>query len=364
MALVRNFIGVIFAVFLFVYILFNVLTNNFISAEAYRELTRGIEDMEIIAHHERPFRGGILNPESSNMGMEELLSQWGQMRSVRRLMVNSDGIILDENNEIISPNINLMGESVAAEMTFLTNYYFANKDLFVSEMMVRVTEGDNTYYLMATPIPMAGDVYFTALLYTDITSAIAFAGNINQTLAVLLFVSGIIGVLISVFMSSQIQKSIIRLCKYAEIIGQGNFNKKVDNFDYKEFSDLAGSMNNMADMLSDYESNQKQFFQNASHEMRTPLMSIQGYAEGILMDVLDKNEASKIIMSESERMESLVSQLLYVSRMDSGLDALDIADVNVKNFLYDCAWRVKILAEKSGKEMFFSSTKFLKNMFS
>jgi len=392
--LVRNFVGAIFAIFLIVYYLFNVVTNNFISAEAYRELSKGVFDIETFNIHSGLFHlmtpiesmpsdaSAIFIEPSSNIIHsapiysvsidtpniihsvpidapniihidDMIISRLQYARPLSRVMINADGIIINDNNEIISPNIHFLGEYAISEIMFLSNYYVQNKNSFENSNMVRVSGNNNTYYLMAVSLTLTDDLNFSVLFYTDITSAILFMGNINQTLGILLFATGIIGVLISAFMSSRIQKSIVRLCNYAEVVGQGKFEEKVEIFDYKEFSNLAQSMNNMSNMLSAYENDQKQFFQNVSHELRTPLMSIQGYAEGILENVLEKGEALEIILSESAIMAGLVSQLLYVSRMDSGLDTLNITSVNIKNLLYDCAGRVKILAEKNNKEISF-----------
>lgn len=56
------------------------------------------------------------------------------------------------------------------------------------------------------------------------------------------------------------------------------------------------------------------FFQNASHELKTPLMAIQGYAEGIQTEVLDAKKSAEIILEESDRMTALVEQLLSLSK--------------------------------------------------
>ncbi|MCL2203284.1 MAG: HAMP domain-containing histidine kinase [Defluviitaleaceae bacterium] len=349
--LIRNFIGMLFVILSIVLLLFNVLTNNFISAEANRELSRSIVNIETFADNmmmNLPFGRGR---QPSIVIMENVLLQIRQMGSLRQLMMNTDGIIISEFNEIVSPNIHQMEDELASEIIFLANYFIGNRSSFEDAAMVRLAGTNNTYYLAAVKYMIPGEIYFSVLLYTDITSAMMFMRNINQTLGILLFASGIISVLLAVLISTTVQRAIMRLCNYAEIIGQGNFNEKVDGFNYKEFNMLAQSMNNMSNMLNTYESNQKQFFQNVSHEMRTPLMSIQGYAEGILADVLDKNEASQIILVESSRMEGLVAQLLYLSRLDSGMDALNISSFDLKNTLYDSAERIKILGNKSGKEL-------------
>jgi signal transduction histidine kinase len=283
-------------------------------------------------------------------------SQWAESRSLRRLMMNADSILIGVDNEIIAPNLNFVPASVASEIIFLSTHYVANRAAFENDAMVRVAGAENTYYLMSSRFSIAPDVSFSVLLYTDITSAITFMNSINFTIGILLLSSAVVGALISILLSAKVQRAIMRLCEYAEIIGHGNFGEKPGAFEYKEFNNLAQSLNTMSNMLEAGESNRKQFFQNVSHELRTPLMSIQGYAEGILTNVLDKEDACKIILSESERMEDLVRRILYISRMDSGLDALDIAKINVKNLLYDCAERIKILAEKKEIAFDFPST--------
>ena len=55
---------------------------------------------------------------------------------------------------------------------------------------------------------------------------------------------------------------------------------------------------------------QQTFFQNASHELKTPLMAIQGYAEGIQAGVMDTGRAAEVILKESDRMTELVDELL------------------------------------------------------
>lgn len=78
----------------------------------------------------------------------------------------------------------------------------------------------------------------------------------------------------------------------------------------------------------------RRFFSNASHELKTPLMSIQGYAEGIYTGVLtDTKIASKVIIEQSERMECLVEELLLISKIESGHLKLNKKDINLCELL-------------------------------
>ena len=345
-ALVQNFVGVIFIAFLVVYIPFNILTNNFITIEAYRELSE--RSLNI------PRLSSGANDERTNFAeAERTLAYWLQVRAFEGLMMSISGIMVNERGEVIWPNFDHLSEDSITLITFLADQYVLNRQSFNNRDMARVINGDNIYYLMAVNPPAYDSEPISVLLYTDITSTVIFARNINLALIILFLASGIISVFLSFVLSSNVQKVVEKLCKYAEAIGFGRFEKNSDDYKYKEFNDLAQSMNSMSNMLAAYDSSQKQFFQNVSHELRTPLMSIQGYAEAILKDVIEKNEASEIILSESERMGALVNQILYISRMDSNLDTLNTGTVNIYDTLNECVWRVKILAEKNEKKINF-----------
>ena len=80
---------------------------------------------------------------------------------------------------------------------------------------------------------------------------------------------------------------------------------------------------------------QQTFFQNASHELKTPLMAIQGYAEGIQAGVMDTGGAAEVILEESDRMTELVDELLDISKIDMGRQQLALSEMDVRELLYD-----------------------------
>ncbi|MBQ3392473.1 MAG: HAMP domain-containing histidine kinase [Lachnospiraceae bacterium] len=82
---------------------------------------------------------------------------------------------------------------------------------------------------------------------------------------------------------------------------------------------------------------QKQFFENASHELKTPLMSIQGYAEALSEGVTDDPaHASSVIIKETRRMARLVDDILLLSRYDRGSMALHKEKLSVAELVGDC----------------------------
>ena len=93
---------------------------------------------------------------------------------------------------------------------------------------------------------------------------------------------------------------------------------------------------------------QQTFFQNASHELKTPLMAIQGYAEGIQAGVMDAGGAAEVILAESDRMTELVEELLDISKIDMGRQQLALSEMDVRELLYDSIRAVEPAAAASG----------------
>ena len=93
---------------------------------------------------------------------------------------------------------------------------------------------------------------------------------------------------------------------------------------------------------------QQTFFQNASHELKTPLMAIQGYAEGIQAGVMDAGGAAEVILAESDRMTELVDELLDISKIDMGRQRLALSEMDIRELLYDSIRAVEPAAAAGG----------------
>ncbi len=170
-------------------------------------------------------------------------------------------------------------------------------------------------------------------------------------LCVTVFAVGI-GSVIALIVSDSISRPISRLSGYAKRIGNNEYLNLDDDVSSDEIHELTKSMNEMSDRLKSYDAAQKSFLQNASHELRTPLMSIQGYAEGIAQGVFpDMVKTAGIICEESRRLNSLVEELLTLSRIENKNYKGELVLLNATGVVMDCVQRIRGYAIKEGKNL-------------
>ena len=355
--LVLHFTLVVFIGFLTIYYLFNSVMDNHIRAEAEAELDRE-----------------ILTVSDNEIYIAEFTNQEGDVVEIilganvdsNRAILNVDTIIMNNDGEILLPSPFTLSELEIRETEALVNFFNNNQNLFEeSDDIILTSHAGHTFYMQATshyalqtehffftiPVPVI------VLMYTDITPVINLKNSMNQILLVLLAISGILSLAISILLSTRFKESIKRLSEHADIIGGGNFDEKIVGFNYIEFTNLGGSMNNMAGMLKAYESNQKQFFQNASHELRTPLMSIQGYTEGLQSGVFESSYATDIILEESHKMAELINDILYLSQLDANVNSqLNLSTTCINTLIESSIKRIKIIADKVNKQIIMDTT--------
>ena len=175
--------------------------------------------------------------------------------------------------------------------------------------------------------------------------------------------------------SNKVTKPIIEMSEVAQDISELKFGRKLRVKSDDELSILARSINTLSDKLeasieglkSDIEF-QKSLSRNMSHELKTPIGVIKGYAEGILFGVADNPEMLekylKTITGECDRMDELVKEMLILSRLSAKDYALsDVTEFDSKsvvgdilerfeshiknggiNFVVDCCHNIKITA--------------------
>jgi len=173
-----------------------------------------------------------------------------------------------------------------------------------------------------------------------------FFGRFGIISFVLFGIMFLVAAFVTYCLANSITRPIEKLNKFALDIGRGDFSQNDFEFNEIELEELNNALNKSAKQLALYDSEQKAFFQNASHELRTPLMSIKCYAEGISFGIMEPKAASETILIETDKLSDLVTDLLYISKIDNISTAYTFKETDLTELIRACATRQEALGAK------------------
>lgn len=203
----------------------------------------------------------------------------------------------------------------------------------------------------------------------------------NQALIVI----GIIILLISSFIASYISKKfttpIVELNDITNKMARLDFSQKYRIADTDdEINELGKNINTMSDKLegtikqlrennielekdieekSKIDEMRKQFISDVSHELKTPIALIQGYAEGLVENVNTDDESRKfyaeVILDESNKMDTLVKQLLELMKLEYGKREFNNENFDIVELINEVIRKCKVMIEEKNIDIVFPS---------
>ena len=205
-------------------------------------------------------------------------------------------------------------------------------------------ELDNDMYVLRIAVPKNTSVYFT----TNIKNMLILTGCVVLFM-ILLFTS---------IICYNIVKGIGELDKASKEYKYGNFDYKPEVESSKEISDLSKSFIEMAQAIKEDKQKvlrlqqiRKDFVANVSHELKTPITSIKGFAETLLDGAIEDKETTinfvNIINNESGRLFTIIEDLLDLSRLEQENDEINCIELNLSTFLSDICkkYDIKFVSE-------------------
>lgn len=228
-------------------------------------------------------------------------------KSIRQTMVNEA-----YEDRTLPPAYEFYTEELAEGIlneaeTDLLNHYNENRSQYMSGSIYSFT--GNGHYMYFTPINAArrGDEFISEderlILYTDVSYSV----HALHSSLVIMALGAVLSVLLLFFISRRL---LILL-------------EKKDN-------------------------GMRNFFANASHELKTPLMAIRGNVDGIRSGYVEPEKAYDVIEKETERMSALIGCILDLSKLDSGAVHMEVTMNDVREILYDAAGIILPEADKRG----------------
>lgn len=135
-------------------------------------------------------------------------------------------------------------------------------------------------------------------------------------------------------------------------IAKGNLDVRLSVYSRDELGSLAKAINDLAFETNRYRSNRREFFANISHELRTPISYLKGYAEvlkqGLYQTEEERLQYLNIIEDETERLVRLINDLFDLSKMEEGKIDLQLSSLDLTEALEAAIFKVNMNLQKKG----------------
>ncbi|MDO4326819.1 MAG: HAMP domain-containing sensor histidine kinase [bacterium] len=268
-------------------------------------------------------------------------------RDIDRLVARAYQYILGKKTPVFE--ILEQEENYAIQKTYdpITNSYYLECWGFFSD--------NSTVFLMNLPI-------------ISIQESVKLA---NRFLTYVGAAAVLIGAVVLYVTNNRITRPILKLADLSEEMSNLNFDVKYEGTAEDEIGVLGNSMNTLSEKLKetiqklqdanaqlqkDIQEKEKvdqmrqEFIANVSHELKTPIALIQGYAEGLVEGMAEDKENRdyycEVIMDEAGKMNKLVRQLLNLSALESGYDHVKIETFDLSELIQGAVGAAKILIEQ------------------
>jgi signal transduction histidine kinase len=195
-------------------------------------------------------------------------------------------------------------------------------------------------------------------LTTNLGDIIVFQNNkysseYLKVVYIILFLIFILSVVISVplisYVGRKFTKPVLKLQKVAAAISKGDFDVDCTVDTNDEIETLSNSLSEMAADLKKKYQLQKDFVANVSHDFKTPLSVIRSYSEAVsdgLVDEKGTKQYADEIIKEVDRLNSMVMDLLQLSKLQDGAYSLSMQFINLPDLAHECVNQFKPIISK------------------
>lgn len=165
----------------------------------------------------------------------------------------------------------------------------------------------------------------------------------------------VLSIILAIVISKRVSKPIENLNEGAKKLAKGNYQAEFDGKGYCEIQELSDTLNIAAKELSKVDNLRKELIANVSHDLRTPLTLITGYAEAMrdLPDELSRENA-QVIVNEGKRLTSLVNDLLEISKLERGSVPIQFKSFNLTGKTEEIVTAMRELLKSEGYKLEFN----------
>ncbi len=296
--------------------------------------------------------GAIEIDPQNQQNLSSAMSSNAERYNVRILLLNSDlQVVADTDGAKLvgSYVLAFQGRHVQTEQAGVARFRYTRSELGGQNLLLFAAPTDGLSQVESSVLDRAPYQTVLAVPESEVTAA-------WKDLAPRLGLAGAIALAISVVVAIILSRSITgplgRISRAAREIGRGRYDQQIPVRGNDEVARVAESFNTMAREVSRSNNAMRDFLANVSHDLKTPLTSIQGFAqaigEGAAGGKDDVEESARIIYQEAQRMRDLVDDLLYLSQIESGQMEMRVEPLEIGELLRACSERFEWRLKESG----------------
>ena len=321
---------------------FNTMALNPMETEMVRtKKDRLLSQCNILRDHIAN-QGYIDNRKSDAIDAE--FAQLSAMYDGRVMLINTDFVIvkdtyvMDEQKTSVSKDVIrcYKGESITR--------YDRNKNAIVIVLPVTNIEKNTIGILYVT---------FST---RDIEEAIH---NVSGKIRIVVIIIAFVIILYAFICAVRLVKPFAKLENTFEKVSEGYLDNKLSLNGYTETEKIAGAYNHMLDKMKEVEEIRQEFVSNVSHELKTPITSIKVLADSLMMQEEVPAEIYKEfftdIVSEIDRENEIITDLLTLVRLDKKTGTLNIKSLNINELVEMILKRLRPIAAEKNVEIILES---------
>lgn len=312
------------------YVIYSLLLNLLVQNEQQQLEQKG----EILV--------SVMNEQYQSLGDLDKISSFLQEQDLQLFLYNRG-----KNSVLYST----MPEEIVEG--FYRHHYFSDPDS-------NLWEYRSDKYVISRILVLPRSSNLELILLTPMKDLQAVQHNFIERLLIVFIIGAAAAVLLSYFLTNKMVTPLTRLKYQLKKIEKRKFDEIKPIQATGEIREVAESVYQMANELSRYISSQHAFFQNASHELKTPLMTIQGYAEGIKENVFDEAEKEKgleVMVTEVKRLKKIINEMILLAKLDSEQSAYTPEQIDADKLLEQVIDRMLPYAAENNVELQTEITK-------
>ena len=305
---------------------------------------------------------------SANIDLDEELKNIAFKNNFDILIQADNNIIVFSTNRDFISSIDQLMDNESASSQDQTNIIYKDRDIIIRKV---VSSNSSMNYILLSGNLVNDYKLYIRIPIAPIEESVRISNNV-------LIIIGCITIIISGIIASVISKKytdpILELNSITNKMARLDFSQKYVTKDVDdEINDLGKNINTMSNKLetiikqlrdnnielekdieekSKIDEMRKQFISDVSHELKTPIALIQGYAEGLLENVTTDDESRKfyaeVILDESNKMDKLVKQLLELMKIEYGKREFTNERFDLKELIDEVIRKCNVMLKENG----------------